>query len=356
MPIHLTTTFAQHEPGKMYDIFDYTRAGNPTQEAFADLMAKIEFGKYCVTFSSGCGALSSLLHTFNAGDHFISINDVYGGSKRMFEHFKKFNLEYTMVDMIDCNHIEKAIKKNTKFIWIESPTNPLLNISDIPKIVEIAKKRNILVFVDNTFASPVLHSPLLLGADVSLISCTKYISGHCDIVAGVVVTNNKDIYDKLVFALKTNGSCLSPHDSYMLIRSLKTLKIRVEESCVNSQILANVLDDHPKITKVIYPGLKSHPNYELCKKIMRKPGGMLSFVIKGTYDDTKKFLKKLKHFTLAESLGGTKSLVSIPSKMTHASIDEKSRLALGITDTFIRLSVGCEDIHDLIDDILQALD
>lgn len=357
MPIHLTSTYAQTSPGNPINAFDYSRGGNPTVDCYEKMMAKIEFGEYGMAFSSGMGAMLSIIGCLENGDHILSIDDLYGGTNRiMRKNFEKFGISNTLVDMTDLKNIEKSIKKNTKLIIIETPSNPTLQIIDIKKICEIAKSQNITTIVDNTFCSPIIQSPLLLGADIVIHSGTKYLGGHTDLVMGSVITNSQKWNERIRFNLMSLGACLGPFEAYLAIRSLKTLKLRVEEQSYNTQIITEVLKDHPSLTKILYPGLKSHKNYKIGKQQMRSPGAMLSFALKGGIEETKNFTKNLKLFTLAESLGGTKSLVNVPSLMTHLSVPVEERARLGIDDSLIRLSVGSEDVEDLLEDLVSALD
>ena len=356
VPIYFSSTFKQSSPGVLTSKFDYGRAGNPTTEALNTCFAAIEGGKYGLTFASGCAATSAIIMTMSAGDHIITIDDVYGGTNRMLNKiFKRFAIEVSMIDLTIENLLSE-IKANTKILWIESPTNPTMKITDIQAICKVAKSKGIITVVDGTFSSPYLQTPLLLGADMVMHSCTKYLSGHSDVIAGMVVTNDVELYKKVYFNLLSLGGCISPFDSYILLRSLKTLKVRMREHCKNGSAVAVYLHGHPKVAKVYYPGFKNHPNYEVAVKQMRHPGAMISFELKGDFDSTRLFIKSLKVFILAESLGGVESLVESPALMTHLSVPVEQREKLGISNTLIRISVGIEDVEDLLDDLENALE
>jgi cystathionine gamma-lyase len=357
--INLSTTFAQKYPGEPFGNFDYARCGHPTREAFEKQMAAVEHGKYGMAFSSGCAVTTTIIQTFvNAGDHVICCDDVYGGTQRYFRQISQLrnNVEFTFVDMTDVSNIEKAIKENTKLIWVETPTNPTLKVCDVEKICALAKSRNVLTAIDNTFPSPYLQSPLLLGADISVNSVTKYIGGHSDVVMGILVCNDVALRDKLFFTSKTIGGTPGPFDCYLALRGLKTLKVRMEATCRSAMIISEYLEAHPKIEKIIYPGLTSHPQHEIAKKQMRGFGGMITFFIKGGIEESRKFLAAMKTMTLAESLGGVESLIECPAVMTHGSVPIEVRKELGISDNLIRLSVGLEDVEDLLYDLQQAFE
>lgn len=354
VPIHYSSTFKQHSPGVLFTKYDYTRAGNPTVDALNQCYASLEQGKYALTFSSGCAASTSVFMSLKSGDHVISIDDVYGGTNRMMNKiFKKFGLEISMIDMT-LDNLEKTVQPNTRLLWIETPTNPTLKVTDIAKVCTWAKTKSIMTVVDNTFASPFLQNPLLLGADIALHSCTKYLGGHSDVIAGMIVTNSKEIHDKLFFNLLSLGGCISPFDAFILLRSVKSLKARMREHCKNAGAIVKFLNGHPKVNKIYYPGLQSALSHEVVSQQMRHPGGMISFEIKGDIESTKTFIKQLKLFTLAESLGGVESLIESPALMTHMSVPKEQREQLGITDTLIRVSVGIEETEDLLDDLEQA--
>lgn len=355
VPIHYTSTFKQRSPGELYSKFDYTRAGNPTVDALNQCYASLEGGAYGLTFASGCAAATAIFLTLTVGDHIISIDDVYGGTNRMLNRiFRKFGLENSMVDLSPAV-LEATVRPNTKLLWVETPTNPTLKVTDIQAVCKWARDRGIISVVDNTFASPFLQNPLFLGADIVLHSCTKYLGGHSDIIAGLVVTNSKDLYDKIFFNLLSMGGCLSPMDAFLLLRSAKTLRARMLEHCKNGAAVVHYLSTHPKVTKIYYPGLASHQSFSIAQKQMRHPGAMISFEIRGDLDSARRFIKALRVFTLAESLGGAESLIESPALMTHMSVPPEQRALLGIGDTLIRISVGLEDAEDLLEDLEQAL-
>lgn len=357
--INLSSTFAQKFPGEPYGHFDYARCGNPTREAFEKAIAAVEHGKHGLAFSSGCAATTCIIQTLvNAGDHVICCDDVYGGTQRYMRQISQLrnNVEFTFVDMTVVENVEKAIKDNTKLIWIETPTNPTLKVCDIERICALTKGKNIITAVDNTFPSPYLQTPLDLGADISVNSVTKYIGGHSDVVMGVAVVKDDGLKDKLFFTSKTLGGTPGPFDCYLALRGLKTLKVRMDAACRSAQIIAEFLEAHPKVEKVIYPGLKSHAQHDIAKKQMRGFGGMITFFIKGELEESRKFLASMKVMTLAESLGGVESLIECPAVMTHFSVPSEVRKELGISDNLIRLSVGLEDIEDLVHDLVQGFD
>lgn len=356
-PVYFTSTYVQSAPNQ-HKGYDYARVGNPTRTALENLIAGLEESDECACFSSGVGAIDAIMKTLNPGDHVISTNDLYGGSYRLFTQvFEKYGIEFSFVDMSDINEVEKCIQTNTKLIWIETPTNPLLRIIDIKSIAEIAVKTGALSVVDNTFASPYLQQPLLLGADVVMHSTTKYLGGHSDVIGGAVASSNADFMEKIKFQVKTTGAVPGPMDCYLVLRGIKTLAVRVERSVENAKIIAKHLNVHPAVGKVFYPGLLSHPQHDLAGKQMSDYGAMLSFELKdSTFDDASTFMQKTKIFALAESLGGVESLISHPASMTHGSIPKEVREEAGLKDTLIRLSVGIEDVDDLIDDLEQAFE
>jgi len=359
VPINLSTTYAQKFPGEPFGHFDYARCGHPTREAFEKAIAAVEHGKYGMAFSSGCAATTTIIQTFvNAGEHVICCDDVYGGTQRYMRQIsqQRNNVEFTFVDMTDAENVKKNMKENTKLIWIETPTNPTLKVCDIEKICALAKGKGIITVVDNTFPSPYLQSPLLLGADISINSVTKYIGGHSDVVMGCLVVNDVALKDKLFFTSKTMGGVPGPFDCYLAIRGLKTLKVRMEAHCRSAQIIAEYLEKHPKVEKVIYPGLTSHAQHEVAKKQMRGFGGMITFFIKGGLEESRQYLAAMKTMTLAESLGGVESLIECPAVMTHFSVPIEIRKELGILDNLIRVSIGLEDVEDLIADLDQAFE
>lgn len=356
VPIHLSTTFAREKVSEPTNGYEYTRSLNPTRKALETKLASLENAQYGLVFSSGLAAETTvLLSLLKSGDHVVAFDDLYGGTARLFNHvFHNFEVSY--VDATDAKLVEKAIKPNTKLIWIESPTNPLLKLSDIKTISEITRKRGLILVVDNTFLSPYFQRPLDLGADIVVHSSTKYIGGHSDVLGGAVLLNNPDYYERIQYHQNAVGAVLSPFDSYLTLRGIKTLALRMEQHQKNALAIARYLENHPKVNRVIYPGLESHPQHVLAKKQSSGFGGVLSFEIKGTGTDAGKFLEKLNVFALAESLGGVESLIELPAVMTHASVAKEVREKIGITDTLVRVSVGVEDINDLIADLQQALD
>lgn len=338
--------------------FDYARCGNPTRLALERNLASLENAKYAFALNSGCSALLTIMNTLSSGDHILCVDDVYGGTQRYMRRIlnEKQGIKVDFVDFGDLNIVRKNIKPNTKIVWAETPTNPTLKICDIAAIAKICKEKKTLLVVDNTFFTPYLQNPLDLGADMVVHSITKYIGGHSDVVMGAIMLNDKEMYDKLFFASKSIGSGASPFDCYLALRGSKTLAVRVERAMQNAQKIAELLEKHPKVDRVIYPGLKSHPQYELCKKQSRGPGAMISFYIKGDINMAERFLRSVKLFTLAESLGGVESLIENPALMTHFSVPPEQRKLLGIEDNFIRISVGIEDCKDLLEDVKQALE
>ncbi len=353
-PIHLTTTYYQDDIGK-HKGYVYSRSGNPTRDILQKNIAVLEKGKYALAFSSGLAAIHALTSVLKAGDHAIVSNDVYGGTFRLFEKFLvDYGIKTTFVDTTRIENIEKAIQPNSKLIHIESPTNPLLAISDIQEIANLAKSKNLLLSVDNTFMTPYFQNPLLLGADIVVHSTTKYLGGHSDLLGGVLIFNSDELYERFKFVQNSIGAVLSPFDCWLLLRSIKTLAVRMERHNKNAMEIAKYLVNHQKIKKVFYPGLESHPQHSIARKQMRGFGGMISFEVEN-FEFAKTVLKKFKLFTLAESLGGVESLVCHPASMTHASIPKEIREKNGLTDGLIRLSIGIEDIEDLINDLEQAL-
>lgn len=355
-PISLSTTFKQDTPGEYQ--YDYSRSGNPTRECFEKCVAAMEGGKYALAFASGLGATTTLMMSLKAGDHVICMSDVYGGTNRLLSKvITKFGIKLDFVDCRDVDLLEKHVQPSvTKMIWVETPTNPTMKIVDIEAVCQrIHKYEGIQVLVDNTFMSPYFQRPLMWGADIVLHSVTKYINGHSDAVMGVVITNRDDIYEKLKFLQNAAGIVPSAFDCYMANRGCKTLHVRMERHMKNAFAIAKYLENHRMVIKVIYPGLPSHPQYELVNKQCRGYSGMVSFEIKGNLQTAKTFLENCKIFCLAESLGGFESLIEHPAIMTHASVDAPDRAKLGISDTFIRISVGLEDTEDLIADLENAL-
>lgn len=359
VPIHLSSTFARKKVEKPTGGYEYSRSGNPTRAAVEKKLAALELADFGLAFSSGLAATTTLLLTLTkSGDRVLASDDLYGGTKRLFNTVfdKQYGVKFSYVDTSNLSSLEKAIKPETILIWIESPTNPLLKISDIKAIAKIAKRNNILLIVDNTFLSPYFQKPLTLGADIVLHSTTKYINGHSDSVGGAIMLSDKSVFEKLKFNQNAVGAILSPFDSFLTIRGIKTLAIRMERHQENALRVANFLSKHSKVLKVYYPGLPTHQGYGIANKQTTGFGGMISFEIKGGISAAKLFLSNLKIFALAESLGGVESLIEHPALMTHASIPKEDRLKVGITDGLIRVSVGIEDWRDLVDDIRQALE
>ncbi len=355
-PIYQTSTYAQKSPGK-HTGYEYSRTGNPTRTALENALASIENGKYGLAFGSGLAAIDAIIKLLNPGDEVISTNDLYGGSYRLFTKiFEKYGIKFHFIDMNNVSNISKFLNPKTKMIWVETPTNPMLNIIDLETVSKIAKKDNILLVVDNTFATPYLQNPLDLGADIVIHSATKYLGGHSDVVLGGIIVKEKELADKLYFIQNASGGICGPMDSFLVLRGIKTLHLRMQRHCENAKVIAEFLANHPKIDTVHWPGFINHPNHNIAVKQMRDFGGMLSFTTKGNqYNDTIKILENLKVFTLAESLGGVESLCGHPASMTHASLPKKEREKTGIVDSLIRLSIGIEDFEDLINDLNNAL-
>lgn len=355
-PIYQTSTYSQTSPGS-HKGFEYSRSGNPTRTALQNALASIENGTFGVAFGSGLAAIDAVIKLLKSGDEVISTNDLYGGSYRLFTKiFEKFGIKFHFIGMQDASKIEDYINENTKLLWIETPTNPMMNIIDIEACSTIAKKYKILLAVDNTFATPYLQQPLNIGADIVMHSATKYLGGHSDVVMGALVVKDEKIAEQLYFIQKASGAICGPQDCFLVLRGIKTLHLRIQRHCENGKAVAEYLDSHPKIDKVYWPGFKNHPNHEIAKKQMKDFGGMISFTAKGNkFEDAVKIVEKLKVFTLAESLGGVESLAGHPASMTHASIPKEEREKTGIVDSLIRLSVGIEDIDDLIADLKQAI-
>jgi cystathionine gamma-lyase / homocysteine desulfhydrase len=353
VPIYQVSTYKQEAVGK-HKGYEYSRTGNPTRHALEEVIKELEEGESGFAFSSGMAAISSVMMLLSAGDHVILTDDVYGGSFRLMDKvLKRFNLEATFVNTSDRNEVEKAIKENTKAIYVETPTNPLLKVTDLREIAGVAKEYNLLTIVDNTFSTPYYQTPLKLGADIVIHSATKYIGGHSDVVAGLAVVNSEELAKELHFVQNSVGGTLSPHDSWLLMRGIKTLGIRMEEIELNTKKIVKFLKDHPAVSKIYYPGLPSHKGHHTHQQQASGFGGMVSFDV-GSGELAEKVLKSVKYFTLAESLGAVESLISLPAKMTHASIPAERRAELGITDGLIRISVGLEDVEDLIEDLKQA--
>lgn len=355
-PIYQTSTYAQSTPGG-HKGFEYSRTHNPTRQALEKSLASIEAGKFGFAFGSGLAAMDAVLKLLKPGDEIISTDDLYGGSYRLFTKiFEDFGLKFHFVGMNDPQNIAAIINKKTKLIWVETPTNPMMNVIDIKAIATIAKPYKILVAVDNTFASPYLQQPLTLGADIVMHSATKYLAGHSDVVLGSLVVNDPLIAERIGFIQNASGAICGPMDSFLTLRGIKTLHVRMQRHCENATEIANYLKKHPKIEKVYWPGFEDHPNHKVAKAQMKDFGGMLSFVTKGAdYEAAIKIVEKLKIFTLAESLGGVESLAGHPASMTHASIPKTLREKSGVVDALVRLSVGIEDVRDLIADLEQAI-
>lgn len=355
VPIYQTSTYAQASPGK-HQGYEYSRTHNPTRDAYQACVASLEKGKYALAFASGLATIDAILHTLKAGDHVLCCDDVYGGTFRIFDKvFKKLGIEFTFADLTDLSKAESFFKPNTKMLWLESPTNPMLKIMDIAALAALARKKCVTSVVDNTFMSPYFQNPLELGADVVVHSVTKYMNGHSDVVGGILVTNNETLYNDCRFMQNAVGGVPAPMDCFLIMRGLKTLHVRMERHAESAMHLAQWLEKHPRVDRVIYPGLESHPQHALAKKQMKGFGGMITFFIKGGLPEARAFLEKVKLFTLAESLGGVESLTEHPAIMTHASIPAEARKTLGIHDNLIRLSVGIEDLKDLQADLEQAL-
>ena len=355
-PVYQTSTFVQKSPGQPLGDYEYSRAANPTRTALENALASIENGARGLAFSSGLAATDCLLRSFKAGDEIIAMDDLYGGTYRMFTKiYKDSGIVFHFVDMNDIAKFNSLINKNTKLVWVETPTNPLMKLADIAAIAKITKQHNILFAVDNTFATPYLQKPLDLGADVVMHSATKYLGGHSDVIAGALIIKDAALGEQLHFQQFATGATLGPMDSFLVLRGIKTLSLRMQRHCENGVKIAEFLNGHPQVQTVYYPGLPSHPFHEIAKKQMKDFGGMISFTLKsGKKEDAIRILEKLQVFTLAESLGGVESLANHPALMTHASIPEDKRKEIGITDDLIRLSVGIEDAEDLIADLEQA--
>ncbi len=355
-PIYQTTTYAQSTPGG-HKGFEYSRTHNPTRSALERAFASLENGNHGLAFGSGLAAIDAVMKLLQPGDEVISTNDLYGGSYRLFKKvYENFGIKFHFIGMENAEHIADYVNENTKLIWVETPTNPMMNIIDIQAAASIAKKNNLLLAVDNTFATPYLQRPLDLGADIVMHSATKYLGGHSDVVMGALVVRDQDLADRLYFIQNASGAICGPQDSFLMLRGIKTLHVRMQRHCENGKKVAEYLKNHPKIEKVYWPGFESHPNHKIAKEQMDDFGGMISFVTKGNnYDEAIRIVENLKIFTLAESLGGVESLCGHPASMTHASIPKEEREKTGVVDSLIRLSVGIEDADDLIDDLKQAI-
>ena len=355
-PIYQTSTYAQKSPGK-HKGFEYSRTHNPTREALEKSLASIESGNFAFAFGSGLAAMDAVLKTLKPGDEIISTDDLYGGSYRLFTKiFKDFGLKFHFVSMHDTKNISNVLNDKTRLIWIETPTNPMMNIIDIKSVVDLVKGKDILVAVDNTFASSYIQQPLKIGADIVMHSATKYLAGHSDVILGALIVNDKNLAERLRFIQNASGAVCGPMDSFLTLRGIKTLHVRMQRHCENTAQIANFLKESKKIEKVYWPGFKFHPNHNIARSQMKDFGGMLSFVTKGAdYKSAIKIVEKLKIFTLAESLGGVESLAGHPASMTHASIPKQIREKSGVVDALIRLSVGIEHVDDLIADLSQAI-
>ena len=355
VPIYQTSTFVQEAPG-VNKGYDYARTGNPTRTVLETLIATLENGSTGIAFGSGLAAIDAVVKLLKSGDEIVAVDDIYGGAFRLFTHvYEKFGISVNYVDTTNVGNVFNAVTPKTKLIWIETPTNPTLKISDIEAIAKIAKANRCLLCVDNTFASPALQQPLSLGADIVVHSATKYLGGHSDLIAGLVVTKEKEIGEKIKFIQNASGAILSPFDSWLVIRGIETLELRVKQHSANALAIAEFLEGHPGVDKVFYPGLKSHPNHIVASRQSKAFGGVVSFTLKDdTIEVATAFVKSTRYFKLAESLGGVKSLLCHPAQMTHKSIPEIKRKAAGVADSLIRLSVGLEETDDLIKDLEQA--
>jgi len=355
-PIYQTSTYAQSSPGK-HKGYEYSRTHNPTRTNFERAIASLENAEYGLAFASGLAAIDAILKTLSPGDEIISTNDLYGGSYRLFKQiFEKYELKFHFVNMEDLNSVEEKINSNTKLIWVETPTNPMMNVVDIKSMSFLAKKNNILLCVDNTFATPYIQRPLDLGADIVMHSATKYIAGHSDVVIGAVVLNDENLHKNLSFIQNASGATPGPMDCFLTLRGIKTLHLRMQRHSENAEKIAMFLKEHKKIANVYWAGFKDHKNYDIAKNQMNGFGGMVSFIpVDNTFETSKKIAENLKLFTLAESLGGVESLCCHPASMTHASIPPEERKKSGLVESLLRLSVGIEDVDDLIDDLNNAI-
>jgi len=356
VPIYQTSTFVFEDVDKTRG-YDYSRTANPTRKVLEDTIARLEGGRVGFAFATGMAAETTIIHLLKAGDHVISADDVYGGTYRLFQRvMRDFGLEFTFLRMDSRQRIEEAIKSNTKMLWLETPSNPLLNITDIEMAVDIAKKHNLLTVIDNTFATPYFLRPIEFGVDLVVHSTTKYLNGHCDVVGGAVVTTTDELTQRVQFLLNTMGTCAAPFDCWLVLRGIETLAVRMKQHEQSAIAVANYLNGHPAVKRVYYPGLSSHPGHEIAKRQMKGFGGVVSFELKKGVRAVNSFLRGVKVFSLAESLGGAASLAEHPATMSHASMPKEHREKVGITEELIRLSVGLENIDDLIDDLRQALE
>jgi len=356
VPIYQTSSFVFEDVGQTRG-YDYSRTANPTRKILEDTIAQLEGGKAGFAFATGMAAETTVIHLLKAGDHVITQDDVYGGTYRLFQDvMHDLGLEFTFLRMDSRQTIEAAIKPNTRMLWLETPSNPLLNIVDIEMVVDVAKRHNLMTVMDNTFATPYLLRPIEYGVDLVVHSTTKYLNGHCDVVNGAVVTTSDELTERVQFLLNAMGTCASPFDCWLVLRGISTLPVRMEKHEENAVALANYLKGHPAVKRVFYPGLNSHPGHKIAKRQMKGFGGMVSIELKGGIEAVNRFLRKIKVFSLAESLGGVASLAEHPATMSHASMPGEYRERVGITDELIRLSVGLENIDDLVDDLRQALE
>jgi cystathionine gamma-lyase len=355
-PIYQTATYAQPSPGKFIEDFDYSRSSNPTRKALEANLASLEGGKFGLCFGSGCAAMDCVLHQLKPGDHVILCDDVYGGTNRLFNRvYDRHGIRVSLVDLTDHDAARAAFMPETRLVWLETPTNPMLKVIDIGAMAELCRAQGALLAVDNTFATPVLQNPLSLGADIVCHSSTKYIGGHSDVVGGALVTSDDELHEKLKFVQNSVGAVPGPMDCFLLLRSTKTIHVRVDRHCQNALRVAEYLEESPRFKRVIYPGLKSHPQHAVAMKQMSGYGGMITAEIDGGLEDARRFLERLTIFSIAESLGGVESLIEAPAIMTHASVPPEQRTKLGISDGLVRFSVGIEDVDDLIGDIERAL-
>lgn len=356
-PVYQTSTFVQQSPGVIIDDYDYARSANPTRKALEANLASLEGGRHGFNFASGLAAQAACIHLLASGDHVVLSDDVYGGTYRQFDKvFKQFGITYTRADLTDLAKAEEAFKSNTKMVWLETPTNPLLKVIDIAAVARLAKSKSAITVVDNTFATPVLTNPLALGADIVSHSCTKYIGGHSDVIGGALICRDDALAERLRFTQNANGAIAAPWDSFLLLRSTKTLHVRVQRHCENAAKIADFLAEQKQIERVVYPGRTDHPQHDIARKQMTGGfGGMITAYFKGGLEPARTFLERVKLFSLAESLGGVESLIEHPAIMTHASVDKHLREQIGLTDGLVRFSVGIEDVEDLIADIHEAL-
>ncbi|MSR61708.1 MAG: cystathionine gamma-synthase [Planctomycetes bacterium] len=356
-PVYFSSTFEQDAPAQPRQGYEYSRTSNPTRTALQDNLAALEGGRWGLAFGSGLAATNALCDRLRPGDHVVAMNDTYGGTYRLFMRvFRHYGVEFSFVDATDTGAVERAFKTNTRYLFLESPTNPLLSVCDIAKLAALAKKRGVLTIVDNTFATPYLQRPLELGADVVLHSLTKYIGGHSDVVAGALIGNDEELRKDLAFYQNAVGGQLGPMDAFLVLRGVKTLPLRMDRHCANAQRIAQALTQHPLVEKVFYPGLTTHPQHELAARQMKAFGGMVSFELHGGIPAANAFATTTELFTLAESLGGVESLVEVPASMTHASIPAEERKKAGLSDGLVRLSVGVEHVDDLLADVQQAIE